>query len=215
MFWTVTAVNTSTGEVVDGPIGSFATLPAGTPIDSIRVASSEWGYFNPAQPNNHPCYSELVVSTTNISAARYPLSGLPAGLELAGARIEAATALANWPFLSDANATIWAARNAWAPCTIAPNFPTPDMDIGSLSRGTVLTQGRLRFDDPVFISHLQRALSSGAPYEILVRADRTLNFSWGGSADGRLRLQYYVTPAPSSARRPGEPVAAARARRPR
>ena len=212
VYWTVSAFNENTGEVVDGPVGRFDTLPIGTPIDSVGVPPSEWGYFNPALPNSHPCFGDLVPSTVNVTATRYPLAAL-AGFELAAARIDANTAVANWPILSSANASIWAARDQWFPCAINSSFPTPDPDVGQLSPASVLLPGRLRFDSPAFIAYIQRVLPTRPTLELMMRSDRTITVTWGGgNNDGTLRVSYYRTPPAANARGGAAGVVATRPR---
>jgi len=199
VFWAVTAVNATTGESVDGPVVSFGTVPAGTPIDSLDLGPSEWGYWFMSQPNLHPCYADLISGNGYTAAARYSLANIPAGIELAGARIDAVTPPSNWPFLSIANAAIWVARNEWGPCTVTTGFPVHDIDIGELSTATILPPGRLRFDSPAFVAYLQDVLPAAAPFEVVLRSERTINYAgWGNNNEGRLRIQYYRTaPAPA------------------
>lgn len=202
VYWTISAVNATTGEVVDGPVASFNTLAENTPVDSLDVQLSAWGYFNVNIPTLHPCYSDLITGNNYIAALRYLMTTVPPDLELAGARIDAPTVVAVWPFLSISNATLWAAQNQWTPCGIVQNFPTHDMELGELTGATVLTTGRLRFDGPAFVSYLQQSLPSRAPFELVVRSDRTVNYAGltGGTTEARLHINYYrLPPAPHAA----------------
>jgi hypothetical protein len=199
IFWTITADNRTTGEVVDGPVGRFDTLPPGTPVDSLHIRLREWGYFWTSQPNNHPCYGDVTSGTNYTAAARYLLTDVPPGLELDWARVDALTPVAMWPSLPIVFPSIWPSTTTeWAPCTIAPGRPAHDEAVGRLANGTIFGNGRLRFESPTFVGHVQRALVTQRPIELVFRSERTVTYTGlvGGPVEGHVRVRYFRLPAP-------------------
>lgn len=206
VYWAITATNLSTGESSDGPVSRFDVLPAGTPIDSVAIPPTDWGYFNSFFPNSHPCYvSSLQFGENSSGALRYEL---PAGVELAAARLDATLGPGGW---SDppGSVELWVAAGPWLPCLVgSPGPPFPDDEIGALARAQALPSPRLRYESPAFTAWLQKTITDGVPANLMPVSQRALTWV---SVDGptnlepRIRIQYYRLSASGPSLRHGRP----------
>jgi len=119
VFWAGTAVNQTSDEHLDGPVWSFETLPAGTPVDSLFVSCTEWGYYDLVAKMKH-CFGDfLFLGPRYVDGVHWPLPAL----KLAGARVTVETAGSN-PI--SGRPTLWPVKEPWLSCTYAVVTPTPE-----------------------------------------------------------------------------------------
>lgn len=171
IFWSVTVVNATAGERLDGAVQSFTTIPAGLVEDSLLVKATDYGYSylqpqNPVNPYQY-CSQDSIASvpsgyTTWLS---FPLGALPADVHVASARIEANA----WPHdvdrLAATSLWIWSSKYAWIhPCKPSYNFPDqlPSADQLLATGRQVTPGGRLVvFQSDLLASHVEASVRRG------------------------------------------------------
>jgi len=211
-YWSVTAVNKTTGERLAGPVWRFQTLPPGTPVDSLVVPAADWGVFcQYCGPS-----SRVTCNTGSIAAGQsYPNynNGIhwnfqsAAGRKLAGARLTLTFNTANvGDDLTTYQPTIHRAVAPWAPCTYSETTPKPDLielAFGVQEPGT----SRERFESDRLTSHLEATVRYSGFYGYSIRTTRNISFASPANASDLtrpgLKLYYYrLPPAPASAKAP-------------
>lgn len=90
-YWTVTARNLTLGEIENGPVWRFDTMPLGAPTDSVIVRASYYAYFN-SQLNRTFCTEGRMIigSGFNVSyqgVMRWTLTNVQPGRRVAAARV--------------------------------------------------------------------------------------------------------------------------------
>jgi hypothetical protein len=173
-YWSVTALNQTTGEQSDGPVWTFDTLPVDAPADSVVLLAADWGHWD-AELLQQVCF-EPRFSTGGArftAGIRWDLSGLR-GMKLAAASIV-------MPLTFDVinprpvSPTLWGARESWNACDLA--FPGPPFSDGdALALGAFPSSRRLRFASDQLTAHLEAALR-GAPFHgYIPRSNSTLEY---------------------------------------
>ena len=170
VFWSVTVVNGTIGERLDGPVQSFSTLPAGFVEDSLAVKASDYGYSflmssNPVNPYQF-CSQDSVASFGGITCwLSFPLGALPADVHVASARIQAWV----WAYDVDRLVTspvfLWSSKYAWIhPCKPSFNFtdqlPSSDQ---TLAQARQVTPGgrQVVFQSDLLASHVEASVRRG------------------------------------------------------
>ena len=199
VYWAVTVTNRTTGESADGPVSRFHVIPAGTPVDSIKIGPTDWGMFDSNFPTNHPCYGTTIAfGETAVGACRYDVSALPPETEIIEARLDAPTTPVYWQQLPN-GATLWAASGPWLPCLIgSPGPPFPDESLGILARGFALVSARMRYEGAPFTAWLQQKITDGVPVELMPRASRWMIWVQMDSPENLrplIVIRYYRPPA--------------------
>jgi hypothetical protein len=211
------------GESKDGPVARFDVVPAGTPVDSIKIRAVDWGNFDPAFPNNHPCYgTALGFGQLNNAALRFDVSELPPSTEVAEAYMDVSMALNSWNALPG-GAVLWAAQGAWLPCLIgSPGPPFPNAEVGILAYGRALISPRARYEGAPFTGWLQEKIAGRLPVELIPGASQVMvwvELLGGPSERPSINVRYYRLPAPARSVTGGAAVhwtgGALRAERPR
>lgn len=170
VFWSVTVVNATLGERLDGPVQSFTTIPAGLVEDSLIVKANDYGYSqitnqSPVNPYQS-CSQDSVVSAAGITCwFQFPIGALPADVHVASARIEAYL----WPHDLDRLAVTpvfaWSSKYGWIhPCKPALNFPDqlPSADQQLATGRQVTAGGRLVvFQSDLLASHVEASVRRG------------------------------------------------------
>jgi len=195
LHWSVTAVNRSTGERLEGPLWRFETLPAGFPVDSLDVPAADWGYYRHFT-RQVICDAFTIVSggANYNNGIHWTLRQNAGGLKLAGARLTVnATATGD---LAPRRPAIHPVLEPWAPCTYS--FDTPKVDTGTeLARGVQLGSSRqLRYESDAFTAHLEANGRYGVVHGYSFQSASTLEYiaPGYGSLGPVLRLYYYRTP---------------------
>jgi hypothetical protein len=193
LYWSVIAINQSTGERLEGPLWSFETLPAGTPVDSMIVPGADWGHYR--HPIGATCGASQITSGPNYNnGMRWALRQTAGGLKLAGARLTMyRTTSGN---LASSLPAIHPAFESWVPCTYSSS--TPRVDTGTeLARGVqVGTSQEVRYESDAFTAHLEANERYGVVYGYSFRSAADLTYYSPFSFFGLpvLRLYYYRTP---------------------
>ena len=115
-YWTVTSVNQTSNERLDGPVWSFDTLPVGTPVDSLFIYCTEWGDYN-VSTQTQDCLGDFISAGPRyVDGMHWPLPALT----LAGARVIVETAGLN-PVAGQPS--MWPVKQPWSSCAYALGTP--------------------------------------------------------------------------------------------
>lgn len=135
VFWSVTAVNLTTGERLDGPVTKFRTYPVGTPVDSMIVHIQDWGGRQAGLITQFCSSPTLPISTQYNSGIRFLRTVLPSTLQVASARVELPVPDAYMPSLDSTAPVLQLAQNDWSSCLFTyPGPPFPETN-GVLATG--------------------------------------------------------------------------------
>ena len=161
-YWAVTAINHTTGERLASPVWSFSTLPAQTPVDSLVVASVDWGHYF-AATGVVSCRAVTIGSGPNYhDAVRWQLDRQD--VKLAGARLVGTlTSFPNQDFATF-QLHLAALVTAWPPCEIGPRLPALDTR-GALANGIRIgTTPSVFFEGQALTAYLEAGLRFGYGY---------------------------------------------------
>ncbi len=204
LYWSVTTLNTETMEEVDGPVWSFTTLPADTPVDSLSMAPVRWGYYdNRFVPGRRVCLGNLTSGEDWTCVIRWPVETLPATMRFARAVVVMSPSFptSNLPARQP---SLWATHEAFTDCESLgwPGPPYLDGLIGALANGEeILVDGltRLRFSSTLFASHLEGIVRGRGVAGYQLRSSQPVNYSRSNRTIQDLKIYYYVLP-PSAVR---------------
>jgi len=193
-FWSVIAFNHSTDEQLASPVWRFQILPEDTPIDSVTVLPSQWGFYNPLRMTND-CMNDRVVCAPDRNAAiGWNFGSLGSGFRLAGVKLRMSSVLVDGSTVSP---TVWSASGPWSACAIsnpAPPSPGPD---GMLASGVAPDRYQLEFSSDALTAHVEASIRGTGFYGYLLRSGSPITYiTTPGAAS--LRLYYYREPQTSS-----------------
>jgi len=200
LYWTVDTENLTTTEKIPGSLWRFSTMPAGVPVDSLRLAASQWGYIDLVSVVR--CGGVLSCGPGYWCAAQWPFETLPPDLKLADGYIAIAptvvTDITRRPQL-------WLITDPWPTCTIGSNGPpyTDETDGRLASAGTLPSQAFF-FSSDALISHFAGSIRARGFQGYLIRSESLTRLSSPGASQ-TLVLYYYRDNAPgltARARRP-------------
>jgi hypothetical protein len=174
-YWAITAVNTTTGERLAGPVWRFTTLPSGTPIDSLVVGGVDWGYYCPACSNHLVCNAvQFAAGPSYTNGLHFRLHEAAGSLKLAGARLRLNTS--SFGDLSGYQAAVYPALEPWLPCSytvVTPRVDRVDLAFAVQEPGTQI----LRFESDHFTAHLEAVARTGNVYGYSIRTSNNLGIS--------------------------------------
>ena len=138
VYWSLTAVNLTTGERLDGPMRRFDTFAADAAVDSVVVAVADWGGRSRSSALQLCNSSTLTASVDHNAGMRFGVAQLPTNLKVAGGRLELPVTDGSLGVFPTASAAVHFAQNDWSTCTYAyPGPPFPETNallaIGALS----------------------------------------------------------------------------------
>jgi hypothetical protein len=163
IYWQVHTRNTTTGESSDGPLWTFATLPASTPIDSVFVPARDWFFGATTGGSRYiaRCNPDSIPSGNGAdNYLRWNFSSLSPGTRLAGARMEASP-LSYWASALPRGANLVGLKSTGGGCPPGGTFGVPfPIPIGStvLSFGTVIPGDRILFSSDSLTAHLEASI---------------------------------------------------------
>ncbi|MBI1797629.1 MAG: Ig-like domain-containing protein [Candidatus Eisenbacteria bacterium] len=209
-YWAVHVINLTTHERLVGPVWSFSTLPATTPIDSLVVDWTDWAMIDSVTRTTRRCQLDsLAMSPTMISVMRWRLALVDSTVQLAGAKIEFTPRYAT--VAAAAGPSVWSATADWIACT-GMNYPGPpfsDPATGRLADAVVVRPNRIRLASDALTAHIEATMRFGGFYGYIFRAPRRMSF-WGAGigfgTDAAALTIYRYRPGPM----PPAPRAAAR-----
>lgn len=187
IYWAVTTVNQSTGDVRQGAVASFTTLPPGTPTMTERVAVLDWGYVGVG--NIKSCNNGLLVRPDLLSTLRWNIRARNADRKLAGVRLE----LGVDDTLGDVR--MWGTRDHWNPCTMTSKGPPSLEPAWGSGSGIAPAARRMRFES-VALASLTEAISRGRAadgFVVTSTTQRSIGLPGGANASF-LDITSYVLP---------------------
>jgi hypothetical protein len=207
-YWSVHALNVTTGERLAGPVWRFTTFPADAPYDSFPAAVLDWDWVERSQIIRQRCTEDSIAMSPAItSTIRWDLGPPDTTARLAGVAIEMTPRYATHPAV--AIPSVWAATADWVRCVQFPEGPPfPDEVTGKLADCIVVSPTRIRFRSDTLTAHVEATRRLGGRYGYLFRSAlrRTYFGPGAGSSAVRAVMWLYVyrpAPAPLAARRSG------------
>jgi hypothetical protein len=140
IYWTVTAVNLTSGERLNGDLRRFRTYAADAPVDSVVVGLLDWGGRSQSSSQQQCNAALLSASPSHNSGMHFAMTGQPNTLQVAGARIELPVPD---PYAANINSiapTLVFAQNEWSACSFS--FPGPPYPEANSVLGTGAAGGR-------------------------------------------------------------------------
>jgi len=172
MFWAITAVNTQSGERLDGPTASFRVYAADAPVDSMVIPLL--GYGGTISPNRiQYCGStSFPIGPGNNSCIRWTLNGNLPALRLADARVQLAAASGPVTGIQ-----LFYAQNEWSVCQmLTPGPPYPEVN-GLLVTSRALDATNMTFQSDGLTSFVEAAGRFGSWYGFLIRSQQATNIA--------------------------------------
>ena len=215
VYWSITVVNGTIGERLDGPVQSFTTLPVGVIEDSLAVKATDYGYSFLMGTNPNPyqwCLQDSIASFGGITCwLSVPLGALPADVHVASARIS----MFAWPYVVDRLTTspifLWSSKYAWIhPCKPSYNFidQLPSVDQTLATPRQVTPGGRqVVFQSDLLASHVEASVRRGGFFGYQITSLQRMAWVSPHALDATthpfLIVHYYRTvPEPSAAHAP-------------
>ncbi|HEV2106432.1 MAG TPA: Ig-like domain-containing protein, partial [Candidatus Eisenbacteria bacterium] len=125
VYWSVTAENERTHERLDAPLRRFRTLPATTPVDSVRIALTDYGAVD-TRRIEYCGRTTMPVGTGSVSGVHWSYAGVPPGARLADARMVAFVDPASAGQVAQLQPQATLAQNEWLACSfVYPGSPSP------------------------------------------------------------------------------------------
>ena len=174
-FWSIHAINVTTGERLVGPVWRFDAVPAGTPYDSVLAAYSDFTWMD-AGNRNHCSQSELQMGPGVVCTYRWVLGPPDTTVRLAGAAIEM-TAQPGTPPPGVDGPSVWYATASWTACDIGrPGPPYTDEAHGRLADAFVPAPNTIRFASDALAAHVEATRRFGGYYGYLFRSESTRRY---------------------------------------
>ena len=198
LFWSVNAINSTSGEALRGPIARFATLPASTPIDSVIVPLDRWGYLR-RQTGVVTCSPGSMPSsgTGDFSGAmlwKFPASAQP--WRLADASLELQSNTLNW---LSRRPSVYFTRDLWTGCTsLSLTNPQPDPNGEMAVGGTGYGLDWVKFRSEYLTAYFEAWARYGDVGALQLYSVQLLSYGTSVPTDpyrGALRIYYYKLPA--------------------
>lgn len=129
VFWSVTAVNLSTGERLAGAVTRFRTFAADAPVDSISVGIQDWGGRAQSVSTQQCGVALLSASPTHNAGIRFSLASISSSIKVASARVELPVPDNYMPTLNTIAPVLHFAQNDWLTCAFSfPGPPYPEVN---------------------------------------------------------------------------------------
>jgi Bacterial Ig-like domain len=186
IYWAVTAINASTGDMRTGAMASFTTLPVGTAVTTQRVPLLDWGYVGTGRPAS--CGVGLTVRPDYLTTMRWNLRGRHPDWRLASVSLELG--------VDDTlgNVRLWGTRDSWQPCSMTPGGPPSREPAWGSGPGTGVGKGRLRFGS-VALASIAEAITRGRAVDgFIVTSDAQRNIATSGTNVSFFDITIYVLP---------------------
>jgi len=204
IFWSITVVNATTGEHLDGTVQRFSTLPASTQVDSLIIAASDYAWNSQSASQAFPfqnCLSDSIVSFPGYQCwLLFPLSALPADVHLAEARVEASVFDQNASRINTGQLTLWSSKQPWLhPCKPGLNFLT-DLPAPGQALAPVRGVGgsRIVYSSDLLVSHVEASVRRGGFFGYMLTSSLRVSYvSPHLNQPARapyLKLYYFRTP---------------------
>ena len=215
LYWAITVINAATAERFHGPVHSFNTVPPGTPLDSLLVRGSDYGVnylifgVSPVYPYQF-CASDSIWSQPSTQSwMTFPLSGLPADVRIASARLEVYTFSHYVSRLGSTTMTLWSSKFDWPrPCRSNIQFreslPIQDQAVAA---GRQESDRRILFMSDLLASHVEASVRRGGFFGYEFISTQRIAYATARIQDPAyhpyLKIHYYRTgPEPALAKVP-------------
>ena len=198
VYWSVTSENERTHERLDSPLRRFRTLPATTPVDSVRIGLADFGAADPFR-RQYCGRATMPIGPRAVCGLLWPSTGLPAGARLADARMVMFVDSISARQIAGLRPQLFLPQNPWTACALV--YPGPPFPQGK-AFATATTGGEpnsMRFVADA-LSACFEAQSRGRPYlyGMLLSAgnDMTVNTAGGPPDLAPYAVLTYYLPAP-------------------
>jgi hypothetical protein len=207
-FWAVTVLNGSTGEQLLGDVQRFTTLAASTPMDSIAIPASDYGWNSQAANQQFPsqnCLQDSIVSLPGFQAwFQFSFAALPADVHLAEARLEASVFDQNIPRITTGQMQLWSSAQGWLhPCKPGLNFLS---DLPKLDRQMAPVRGvggaRIVYSSDLLAAHVEASVRRGGFYGYMFASQQRVAYvtpHLGNPARAPYLKLYYFRTSPRPA----------------
>lgn len=193
IYWAVRAQNLRTGEILEGPVWRFRTLPASTPVEDVVLRAVEWGYATSASPGIARCNEQNIqIAPTNVAAIRWQLP--PPGTAFAAVELT----LTPFPNVSGSRTSIRATATSWNACAV--RHPGTPLGQGPTLATMVPRSGAFLFQSDSLTAHVEAASRDGNLYGYLIESTRTISLLMLNPGDvtlGGMAIKLYRPPAPA------------------
>ena len=186
-YWSVTTINRSTADSLEGPVWRFHPLPPDAPIQTIVVPISDWGYYDGFTGENHCFESSFTSGGGRYNAAVRWKTGTLGPRKLASATIRLQPAS---PVPASARPTLWYATGYWSACSMGAPGPPFTEPSGQLTTTTPLGTGI--FSTDYLTAHIEASLRRPGFYGYVVKTNTRVDY-FGSSAS--MTLDVYREPA--------------------
>ncbi|MEO5879220.1 MAG: Ig-like domain-containing protein [Candidatus Eisenbacteria bacterium] len=215
IYWAITVVNATTAERFLGPVRSFSTLPNGVALDSLLVRGQDSGInylifgVSPVYPYQF-CSSDSVWSQSGTQSwMTFPLSGLPADVRVASARLEVYTFNHYVSRLPTTTLTLWSSKLDWPrPCRTNIQFreslPIQDQAVAT---GHQESDRRILFVSDLLAAHVEASVRRGGFFGYEFVTSQRIAYATARILDATyhpyLKIHYYRPgPGPALAKAP-------------
>ena len=192
VYWAVNAVNQTSEERLDGPVWSFETLPVETPVDSLFVTPTEWGYYNLVATTKDCLGDFLSAGPRYRDGIHWPLRAL----KLAGARVRV-EAVSTSPV--SGQPSMWLVKEPWSPCTY--DLTTPSIENTRVADAVRFGQTQNAFfESNLLTAWLEAGGRYGVAYGFSFRGNVNISYlSPNNPGHGPLLTLYYYRTSPGPA----------------
>lgn len=192
-YWSVTAVNVTSGERLAGELRSFEVFPADAPVDSMVMPIADYG--GAGSNRVQLCGSTTIQTGPAFNAGlRWGLNGERPWLRVADARLTMYAASSSAATVGSAGTQAWFAQNPWTACLFTLNG-APYAETNGLL-GTAAVSGlRADYHEPALAAFVEAAGRWGGWYGVVFRGNA--NVTWDMRTPGvpgpALTVWYYRT----------------------
>ncbi len=195
-FWSVTAINLTSGERLSGGVRSFEVYPADAPVDSMVVPIADYGG---AGSNNRVQFCGAATLPTGPSynaGMRWSLNGERPWLRVADARLTMYASTISAGTVGSAGTQLWYAQNPWNACLFTLNG-IPYTESNGLVATAVVNGLRAEYREPALAAFTEAAGRWGNWHGVLFRgnANVTWDYLTPGVPGPELTVWYYRTPS--------------------
>ena len=184
-YWSVTAVNRSTGDSLEGPVWSFHTLPPDAPVETIMVPVSDWGDYDVLRDSLNCLKTTFTAGGGRYNAAVRWRTNLIGPRKVASAKVSLRLASA---VFNPGDVALWYATGYWSACTMGvpgPPFTEPG---GQLTTNARLGDHVVVFTSDFLTAHIEASLRRPGFYGYVVRGGQVFDFV---GADSQMSLEVY------------------------
>lgn len=193
VYWTVSTLNTTTGERLESPVAGFTVGSPDAPSRTVTVPMLEWGGIRAGNALQYCTQTTVPMGTGTIAAVRFDLNPATLGRRVKSARL-VMYALSNTSFIPFL--TAWTGTPAtWPVCgMVYPGPPYPEVG-GELASGRVGTASNQIVMESVALAAWAEGMLRGGNFSgVLLTSNATtlMSVNTGGGTQPRPVLELTV-----------------------